>query len=380
MSQDIGSLFEKLKPDDWRKKVGFSDDIVEAQKRLFDPREDAASVLSDWLELNQPCIFGRAAAKLKLIRFCILRESDLTSDAATRDIIQNARLKWIKDAFDGKASAFVILLISPRIAHAVPDGTVRDIAHRLTSLYLRHLEVQFDTVHHERVLLEKPGSEKMTWEWLAGVNYFCAQGDRRWWHDHRIPGGMGLSVNSVGHMAKAGKISDFLGRLNKELGVDISEFGTGKIKSLQDALLYAMLTIDGAASAVSGKATELLPLPTGDEARPVLTCPIKLPPKLSGKSHCTYSGWYHTDQTLPSDYFRPDVARPSDVLRHDDLDFTYLFDDSVDNPAFETMGTGRRIRANGEGGEEAADQKIGRMVPREISIEDSPLLKAALEL
>ena len=64
----------------------------------------------------------------------------------------------------------------------------------------------------------------MTWEWLAGVNYFCAQGDRRWWHDHRIPGGMALSVNSVGHLAKAGKISEALASLNKELGVDPSEF------------------------------------------------------------------------------------------------------------------------------------------------------------
>ena len=113
--------------------MGFSPDITEAQKRLFDPDQDAASVLSDWLERNQPCIFRRAAAKLKLIRFCILRESDLTSDDVTLDIIQNARLRWTKDAFDGKASAFVILLISPAIVNAVPNANVQDIAHRLTS-------------------------------------------------------------------------------------------------------------------------------------------------------------------------------------------------------------------------------------------------------
>ena len=74
-----------------------------------------------------------------------------------------------------------------------------------------------------------------------------------------------------------------------------------------------------------------------------VSLPIKLPPRLSDKDHCTYAGWYHTDQTLPSVYFRPDVERSNDVDRHEDLDFTYLFDDSVANPAFETMGTGRRI-------------------------------------
>ena len=181
-------------------------------------------------------------------------------------------------------------------------------------------------------------------------------------------------------MAKSGKISDVLGALNIELGVDPSEFATGKIKSLDDALLYAMLTIDGAASAVSGKATELIPLSRDDESKPIPSCPIKLPPKLSDKSHCTYSGWYHTDQTLPYNYFRSDVERPADVGRHEDLDFTYLFWNSVDNPAFEAMGGGRRIRA--EGDEEqpalAPEQKLSRMVPREVSIDENELLKAAL--
>jgi hypothetical protein len=30
-------------------------------------------------------------------------------------------------------------------------------------------------------------------------NVFCAQADRRWWHDHRMPGGIMITSNALGH-------------------------------------------------------------------------------------------------------------------------------------------------------------------------------------
>src|SRR6266498_3609476 len=74
---------------------------------------------------------------------------------------------------------------------------------RLCSLYLLQ-DIVPDQIFHDELWLEKPGRDGTTWQWLAGVNYFCAQGDKRWWEDHRIPGGMAFSVNSVGHMVKSG--------------------------------------------------------------------------------------------------------------------------------------------------------------------------------
>ena len=341
---------------------------------MFASTSDRAVILSDWLQRHQPCLFGRVAAKLNLIRYCFLDEDDLVADEEVRDKIQAARLAWTKDAFDGRASAFIILFISKRLVSAVPDATMLRFALRLCSLYLREFDVHPDSILHERVCLEKPGDERMTWEWLAGVNYFSAQADRRWWADHRIPAGVGFSINSVGHMAKAGRIGQEMQSLAEETGMGAPAFGGGTIRSLSEALKYAMLTINSASDTVSGKATTLLELRDDGELTP---CPIALPRQLAGKNHCAYAGWYHTDYTLPSDYFRPDIERAHDVEQRV-LDFTYLFLEDVDNAAHDAMGVGHRIRADSENESGLSEAKRNRMIPTEVEIAKNPILAMAL--
>ncbi len=105
-----------------------------------------------------------------------------------------------------------------------------------------------------------------------------------------------------------------------------------------------MRTIEMASESVSGKATELLPLPPERGSLPVPRCPVNLSAKVSDKNFCEYRGYYHTDYTLPSEYFQPDVERPAGVCPHT-LDFTYLFHRDVDNPDFRLMGEGHQIRS-----------------------------------
>ena len=69
--------------------------------------------------------------------------------------------------------------------------------------------------------------------------------------------------------------------------------------SLTRALQMAMQTIGNASEAVSGKATELLPLPSDPLDLPVSKCPIDLTGRLADKNFCWYRGYYHTDHTLP---------------------------------------------------------------------------------
>lgn len=382
MPAHLKELLERLTHDPWRQAAGFSPEIVAAQTDLFDSSKDPIPVVSRWIQRHQPCLFGRLAAKLNLIHYCILREDDLTCDESVRDQIQGCRRRWIRDAFEGKASAFVILLISPRIAHAVPDEHVAALAHRLCTLYLREVDVQFDATHHERIWLAKQApidgvGEEVIWQWLAGVNYFCAQADKRWWHDHRIPGGIALSVNSIGHLVKATRLSELMNSLYSELGIDESDSSGGTINSLNEALKFAMLTIDNAAEAISGMATNLIDIVHDEGSLALPSCPVKLPTKIANKDHCTYNGWYHTDHTLPSEYFRSDVERPALVPRHD-LDFTYLFENDVDNPAFESMGRGQRIRADGDQIAAEHPTKYQRMEAVEVLIEDCEMLRSAL--
>jgi hypothetical protein len=255
--------------------------------------------------------------------------------------IQTARLSWTAAGFEGKSSSFVIAILSEKLCRAIPSETVKQIALRICSLYLQE-PVEADRIYSDRIWLEHAGSRRFAWEWVVGVNYFSAQGDGRWWQDHRFPAGMAFSMNSVGHMVKSGKLNRAVHDLEEVMGTSLRDYSEPKVDSLEKALELAMRTINYASETVSGKATFLVPtVAVPGESRPA--CPIKLPPMLSGFDYCTYKGFYHTDYSIPSEYFIPDVVRPK-AIEARELDFTYLFHEDLDNPDYNRMGEGRRIR------------------------------------
>ena len=194
-----------------------------------------------------------------------------------------------------------------------------------------------------------------------------------------MPGGIALSVNSVGHMAKSGALAKAYRDMEVEIGAPRDGPAPTKIDSLAQALEFAMRTIDMAADTISGPATRLV------EAPPAARCPIKLPINLAGHDCHEYEGFYHTDITLPSAYFRPEIERPS-ATKLWRLDFTYLWKSGVDNPDHTTMGGGRNIRSAtllSKTGEDRhahgpALRKSLRMQPTQIAIHSSPRLVAAL--
>jgi hypothetical protein len=338
----FAQLLDRLEADAFRNDSAFSDELLSANKELYGATsdEERTRILGGWLEKHQPCLFGRIAAKLRLISFCFLTDSDLAqSDDAIQEMIQHQRTAWTREGYRGAKSAFVLLAISERIANAAPSPVMKEIAKKLCSLYLLD-ECEPDRILYDDIFLEKPGNARVTWKWKTGVNYFSAQGDKRWWADHRIAGGMAFSVNSVGHMVKSGRLKQLMENLNAELGVSDEEWSASRVDSLPKALVLAMKTIANAAPTVSGKATELLPAQPIDSE---IKCPVELPPDLKGKSHCVYRGHYHTDYSIPSEYFVPDSARPKETPEHR-LDFTYMFDDRTANPAHTTMGQGQRAR------------------------------------
>jgi len=381
----VAHYFSLLKPDDWRTSVGFTSEIKSANDNLFEARDDteAAEFLGQWLERWQPCLFGRIAAKSDALTYCFLTEADLRkSDEFISNKIQSKRLEWTRHGFEGHKSGFIILAISPLLVSAVPSPAMFELARRLCSLYLL-TDIFTDTIHLDQLYLQKPGSALTTWKWLTGVNYFCAQGDGRWWHDHRIPGGISFSVNSVGHLVKSGIVAKAMRELNDRLGAPFENYPDPKVDSLDKALELAMRTIDMAADAISGKATELLPIPV-DDAFNMAECPVKLSSRVCDKNCCEYKGYYHTDYTLPSEYFFPDIVRPTQITPHV-LDFTYLFKRGVDNPDFRLLGEGHQIRhLTGENSRWRADSEYVRTKgakgePHEVLIEENQRLVMALE-
>jgi hypothetical protein len=386
--RSVADYLSLLEPDEWRARVGFSPEVEAVNRELFRPglpEEDAARLLGKWLERHQPCLFGRIAARAGALGYCILSENELRlPDESIKDKIQARRLEWTREGFEGRRSGFVILAVSQALASARPGPEVQELARRLCYLYLE-TDIEMNEIYTDQLYLQKPGSRMTTWRWLTGVNYFSAQGDGRWWQDHRIPGGMAFSVNSVGHLVKSGIVAKAMKELDEGTGAPFEDYPEPKVDSLDKALELAMRTIDMASDAVSGRATELLPLPPERSSLPVSQCPVKLSPKVADKNFCEYRGYYHTDYTLPSEYFLPDVERSAGVRNHT-LDFTYLFHRDVDNPDFRLMGEGHQIR-DASGRDEAlarddyqaARQKQLRGDAEEVLIDEHRRLVDALK-
>src|SRR5437879_6252446 len=149
MSQSVAQLMSELRPDPWRQGVPFYPDIQAANQKIFKASaEDCIKVLNEWLGTSsQPCLFGRAAAKLGLISYCILTESDLYgSDESIEAKIQEGRTEWHRQGYEGNRSGFVILAVSEKIVTARPDKA-KELAKRLCKLYLIEEDIQENHVH-----------------------------------------------------------------------------------------------------------------------------------------------------------------------------------------------------------------------------------------
>jgi hypothetical protein len=381
MPDSVADLISQLRSDEWRSDVGFTAEIAEASERIWNADSDDQSeeVLNGWLTHFQPCLFGRTAAKNSLLSFCILSRSDLEkSDEHIAAKIQDARLRWLAEGFEGNKSGFVILAASQKIATAAPDEVAQKLARRLAFLYLQE-DILANHPHLDEIQLRKHGQTEVIWRWDVGVNYFSAQGDKRWWQDHRIPAGLGFSMNSVGHMVKAANLAAGMRHLESLLDAPREEWEASKIDSLEKALVLAMRTIDNASQTDWGKATELLPLK--DTTSTVPQCPFSLPKDLADKDFREYQGYYHTDFTIPSEYFDGAVGRSSGQASFQ-LDFTYLFHQDVDNPAHGTMGRGRRVRSDlpmsSDANEILGRLKQAKMWGKEVLLRDCDRLCRAL--
>lgn len=306
--------------DGFRSRRAFSADMEAVHAVLFSPRYDRQAKIRayrSWLEKSQPCVFGRIAATNKNVFICLIEEDEILrmqgGDTSVMDTIQDHRQVWKRLALEGLSSSFVILLTSKTLVTREPNDDLRAISRRLLELYMQ-IEVPDDTFHTEReyVFLRRADNSLLKFSTLPNV--FCAQGDGRWWHDHRTPGGVMITSNALGH---------FMYARTKKTHLDQTV--------LFSALENAMRTIGNAKKDPSAgttkfshcPATFLVPRQSTDQA------PLRPTSEFSAFSTDHYSGYFHTDHLIPSVFFQKE--RDSKVLtRYDDLSFRYIYDPTVD--------------------------------------------------
>jgi len=319
--------------DRFRKKHPFSEDIEATQAILFNPRYNKSrkiSVYRRWLETNQPCVFGRVAAKNKNVFICLLEEHEILrmkkGDADLRDTIQDHRQVWKRYAVEGLSSSFLILLLSRSLVNKEPGDRLKEICRRLLELYMELDRIDDDTFRTQReyLFLRKSGAaNSKLLKFSTLPNIFCAQADGRWWHDHRTPGGVMVTSNALGHFIHS---------------------RTGTIPSLQEkekilALEHAMRTINNAYRGPARSrlkhcpATFLLPIKDGE------TSPLREGSDFRKYSADHYQGYFHADHLIPSVFFTKE-RDPRELKLYDNLTFRYIFDPTADANEHAELMTG----------------------------------------
>jgi len=128
MADHLNDLLAAMEPDPWRRDHAFSSEVGVATRDLLSAQsdEERSRTLSQWLQKYQPCLFGRLAAKRALLTYCFLTEADFANgDQFVRDKIQSARLDWTRAGYEGRNSGFVLLVVSERLASALPNAALR---------------------------------------------------------------------------------------------------------------------------------------------------------------------------------------------------------------------------------------------------------------
>jgi hypothetical protein len=263
--------------------------------------------------------------------YCIVNEGDIAKgDEFVRGVVQDARETWKKDALSGKKHGLVLIVASKQLAFSEPGDLLKRFALKLLELYFSESAVN-RILRDELALEVRSGHDIERRRWRVGINFHSAQGDGRWWHDHRIPGGVAFSMNSVGHMARV--------RGEARIRADV-RFKDREIteKMLHSWALGAAMQTILQASKGSFPGTRL----AGTEVQPnnpevAAYEPRELPGNLDKYSKDFYLGLYHTDVSVPEEYFDPRQDRPNHI-NEQQLEFSYLHRE-VD-PDYETMALG----------------------------------------
>jgi hypothetical protein len=321
----LAELYKSLRPDLWRNDHAnaFTEEMEVANRVLNHPFANATQrreALEAWLQKHQPCIFGRIAAAKGSMHFCFLTVDDLLGgDDAVRVRIRDSKKLWKQRAIRGQARhGFILVFCDRKVAFANPDEHLYRFSLHLQELagWVGVPHIRGNAIADEWLYLQHPRTKEIV-KFVFSVDYFAAAGDRRWWHDHRVPGGVAFTANSLGHMAKQ------------------QEWYLDQADRIEWALRTAMNTIDTAAKKDSsekpipyGPATYLRKPAKGVPLKPFTWTKATKPvdsARLEEYDPGNYEGYLHTDHAVRLEFFNPDMA-PAHKEEPYAMEFSYIFD------------------------------------------------------
>lgn len=321
-------LYEGLRVDRRRESLPFSEDIREANDFLHYPYaldHELADGMRQWCMKRQPCQFGRLAASKRQIHFCFIREIDLArgEKGVAAKIAESKRLWKQRAILDANPPhGFLLVFASPKVALAVPDDNLRRFSEKVLELAgwgpERRARKAGNAISSDFLYLKSP-KDGLYYGFQFNVDYFASAADGRWWHDHRIPGGIAFTANSTGHMRH---YKDWYG----QPGTDHGEWA---VKQAMITIAQAHPTTGAATGSpqAEGRVTWLRNLDaSGKPLLAQIPCPMtQVPGQLQGKDWTRYEGVLHTDHAVRAEFFA-DRDEPVTAAEPYIMDFTYLYD------------------------------------------------------
>lgn len=368
-------LFDQLREDSWRREHPVSSDIADVEKVMFHPyawEDEIVQALRAWCTKRQPCNFGRVAAKYGAIHFCFITERNLRAgDRAVAEKIAESKRLWKRRAVSDRKSpphSFMLCVIAPRLSLAAPDRNLFDFASHIRDLAgwtPNKNQVDGQEVSGDYLYLKHP-TDGFYYGYQYNVDFFATAGDGRWWHDHRLPGGIGFTANATGHMRAFQELylepgsnkGDWFLRnamftisqahpTKKHSGDgpektppaangEVSpEAGPAKTPERYNPSPHAS---DPAHPANEGRVTWLRDLEDGKPFKKS-ACPFSgaIPKVFEGKDWTTYEGLLHTDHAVRPEFF-DGREYPATAAQPYLMDFTYLYEKAESDNVHFTAG------------------------------------------
>lgn len=327
----INELLQRLQGDNLRKSRRFSDDIREANELLhnraaFD--DERWDCMRNWCQANQPCQFGIRAAQENRIHFSFLTHEAVSqwSDGEIAEKISEDKKLWKQRAAfdpDRAAHSFMLVVASQSVALAAPDANLEAFSNHLLELAgwsvgAHRSARRVNEVSSDFLYLRNPQDSRL-YGFQFNVDFFACAAHDRWWHDHRVPGGIAFTANSLGHMRafrewylkKAGDASEWAVKLAM---VTIENAEPGKVPSKPNS-----------AAPAGGRVTWLRALRDGKPFISDIPSPLKqTPSSLQNKDWTKYEGFLHTDHAVRSEFFQ-DRDVPPTFEQPYRMDFMYIY-------------------------------------------------------
>jgi hypothetical protein len=313
----ISQILGRLEGDQWRADHPFSQDMEVACNVLLNPysRDDERKIaIRGWLvgKGNQPCVFGQAAARGdKLFISCVDERLLARGDDVVREKLKLDRRTWKQWSLGAKGKhGFLLVVLSPKLHYAAPNQALKDFSEHIRKLFATDSRADpvGNDMAYEWLYLKNPQTGQFH-KFRVILDFFASAGDGRWWHDHRFPGGIAFTFNSLGHMART------------------LEWYEKNAAPVEWATRLAMHTISNAYQHPDhGNATSLVELNDGVPLKSI-KCPFANPQAISdqikNKDWTTYRGYHHTDHSIRSEFFdgreKPDRSKGPYLL-----DFSYI--------------------------------------------------------